>query len=223
MQLKKQEEIIEKGNKDRISIKKELIESNYEKKQFELQLKNSRDELQGLRSELKAKAALILAIEKEKRKLETDLNRSQKDLASDLSSRSRDPPTGTRSRNRSVSADRLTEQRTRLGKQLLQTGQAAAYTLSKGNVAAATVAADSEKLVLLQKLLLHKSRLLAERDVTIEHLSQRLEDLEMQVSRLKKTRYLAEELTECRHQLSLRTNQLEVCCLACIAVDLIPG
>ena len=186
-------------------MKKELIESNYEKKQFELQFKTSLEDVQTLRNELKAKADLILAIEKERRKLQTDLNRSQRQ-----DTVKRRGSGDNRSRNRSVSADRLTDQRSRLSRQLLRSGQAAAYTLSKAPPPPETAAEDSEKLVLLQKLLLQKTRALAEKDVVVEQLSANVQQLGQQVSRLKKTRYLAQELTECRHQLALRTNQLQV-------------
>lgn len=202
LKLKKQEEIVEKVNKDKILLKKDLIESNYEKKQFELLFKNCQDDVQTLRDELKAKGSLILAIEKERRKLESDLSRNQRDLNREL--------TDIRSRNRSVSADRLVDQRNRLGKQLLRGGQAAAYAISKTDQETSGEV-DSEKLVLLQKLLLQKTRTLAEKDVTIEDLNQRVRELDLQVCRLKKTRYLADELTECRHQLALKTNQIQVC------------
>ena len=189
-------------------MKKQLIESNYEKKQFELQLRNSQEEIQKLKNELKVKGSLILAIEKEKRKLESDLNRNL----------NRDTTPG-RDRSRSISADRLLDQqRTRLSKQLLQNGQAAAYTVSK--------TADSppdqeteEKLVLLQKLLLTKCRSMAEKEVRIEELSRQMQQLDSQVRRLKKTRYLAQELTECRHQLAQKINQLQVCLLQILSSD----
>lgn len=205
LMLKKQEEIVEKVNKDKILLKKELIESNYEKKQFELQCKNGQEDVQTLRDELKAKGSLILAIEKERRKLESILSRNQRELSREQ--------TDSRSRNRSVSADRLMDQRNRLGKQLLRGGQAAAYTISKHDQDT-TGEPDNEKLVLLQKLLLQKTRTLAEKDVTIEDLNHRVQELDLQVCRLKKTRYLADELTECRHQLALKTNQLQVCLLS---------
>jgi hypothetical protein len=206
IQLEKQKEITERVNKDRILIKKELIESNYEKKQHELLFKNAHEDIQTLKAELQAKAALILVIEKEKRKLESDLSRIQRQ-----DHQGREPAADTRSlRSRSVSADRLVDQRNRLGKQLLlRAGQAAAYTITKTDQDT-TGESDSEKMILLQKLLLQKTRTLAEKDVRIEDLNQRVRELDTQVCRLKKTRYLADELTECRHQLSLKTKQLQV-------------
>lgn len=204
IQLKKQKEITEKVNKDRILIKKELIESNYEKKQHELLFKNAQEDIQTLRAEMQAKASLILVIEKEKRKLECDLSRIQRQ------DQGREPADTRYTRIRSVSADRLVDQRNRLGKQLLlRGGQAAAYTITKTDQDT-TGELDSEKMVLLQKLLLQKSRILAEKDVRIEDLNQHVRELDTQVCRLKKTRYLADELTECRHQLALKTKQYQV-------------
>ena len=144
-----------------------------------------------------------MTLEKERRKLEVDLNRNE---------RHRDEGA---QKKRSASADRLHERRKHYGRQLLKNGMSSAYNTSKvvqGKSNAEEIPSESEfeKVLLLQKLLLAKTKLLSEKEVVVEGLEKKNQDLSQQVSRLKKSRFLAEELTETRHRLSTKTNQLEV-------------
>jgi hypothetical protein len=203
-QQRKLESVIDNLNKDKISLKKQLIESKYEAKQNELLFKNSQDDVLSLKTELKAKGSFILALEKERKKLETQVHRRRE-------SRSRDRDTSffSEPKTRSMSVDRLKEKRMSLGRKLIKSGQGAAYAVTSNIDADNVGEQEVEKIVMLSRLLLTKTRLNAEKDVQIESLTKEKNELLSQVSRLKKTKYIAEELTQCRHRLSLKTNQLE--------------
>lgn len=214
---RKQSDIIEKTHKEKIQLKKELIESNFQKKQAELQLSNIQDDMRGLRNELKSKGQMILSLEKDRRKLVIELNKIDKNRDQHQDHEGK--------RIRSISADRLHERRKDYGRQLLKRGMSAAYNASKSPAADHKnrgrsppedpndgSETDFEKVLLLQKLLLAKTKILTEREVLIENLQKRNQDLSQNVSRLKRSRFLAEELTETRHKLTLKNKQLEVCC-----------
>lgn len=215
---KKQEELIGKINKEKIKLRKELIESNFERKNFESQLNNQVEEVKKLRSELKSKGNMIITLENSRRKLEVELSKSGTHSAPcPRTSQSRDG-TGSGVRRRSYSVDRLNEQNKHFGRQLLKTGQSSAYSLSKKgstahltpNMASETDVDTFEKVILLQKLLLQKTKLLMEKEVKVEELEKQNSELLSIVSRLKGARHLARELTDTRHRLALKGNQLEV-------------
>lgn len=231
---KKQEEMIEKIRTEKMQLKKELINTNYERKNFESQLANQIDEVKKLKSELKAKGNMIVTLENSRRKLEVELSKSghRSDPCPRMSksghqsvpcprmSRSRNSSGNSQNsglfRQRSFSVDRLHEQNKSLGRQLLKSGQSSAYTLSKKGTkkvvskVTSEPEADFEKVILLQKLLLQKTKILAEKEVRIEELERTNSELSLIVSRLKATRHLAQELTDTRHKLALKSNQLEV-------------
>lgn len=227
---KKQQDQIDNLKKERISLKKDLIETRYEAKQNENLLKNCQEEVSNLKSELKAKGALIVTLERERRRLEIEVNKiSNSPNGFSRQSRSRDR--STERGRRSASADRTTDlsysradptatTRRTLGKELLKGGEGTAYTASThvdvpnladgySNGQSAESGQVMEKVVLLQKLLLSKIKHLAEKEVMIEQLKREKEELGIQASRLKKTKNLALELTECRHRLNQKTHQLE--------------
>ena len=201
-QQRKLESVIDSLNKDKTSLKKELIESKYEAKQKELLFKNSQDEVLSLKSELKAKGRLILTLEKERRKLEMQVIRAERD------SRSRDREFNS-SKIRSVSADRFDEKKRNLGRQLIKTGQGSAYAVTANIDPDSVGEQEVEKVVMLTRLLLSKTRINAQKDLQIESLLKEKNHLSDQISRLKKTKYLAEELTQHRHRLAVKTKQLE--------------
>lgn len=218
---KKQEEMIEKIRTEKMQLKKELINANYERKNFESQLANQIDEVKRVKSELKAKGSMIIALENCRRKLEVELSKSgHRSAPCPRMSRSRNNSGNSQNsgvfRQRSFSVDRLHEQNKTLGRQLLKSGQSSAYTLSKKGtkkvVSRVTPEpdADFEKVILLQKLLLQKTKILAEKEVRIEELEKTNAALSLGVSRLKATRHLAQELTDTRHKLALKSNLLEV-------------
>lgn len=222
---KKQEELIEKINKEKIKLKKELIESNFERKNFESQLNNQVDEVKKLRLELKAKGNMIVTLENSRRKLEVEMAKSGiRSAPCPRVFRSRND-SGNGMRQRSYSVDRLNEQNKHFGRQLLKSGQSSAYSLSKKGAGGGTKATGLnvtsttgldndidtfEKVILLQKLLLSKTKLLTEKEVKIEELERQNNEMTLIVSRLKGTRHLAQELTDTRHRLAIKTNQLEV-------------
>lgn len=206
----KQATAIEKLNKERIRLKQQLIETSFQRKNAEFQLHNTAADAQSLKHELKAKGDMLLALEKERRRLEVDLQKNERTGSrSNLSSAA---TAIVRPRPRSVSADRLRDKRTQYGKQLLlQSGLTNAYVASKvANVDADDEEAELEKVVMLQKLLLGKSKQVIERDVKIEELQKRSQELIQQLHRLRRARQFAEELTVTRHKLNIRTNQVEV-------------
>lgn len=125
---KKQEELIEKSNKERIKLKKDLIEANFERKSFESQLSNQVEEVKKLRSELKAKGNMIVSLENARRKLEVELAKSGvRSAPCPRVSRSRNESgNGGGMRQRSYSVDRLNEQNKHFGRQLLKSGQSSA-------------------------------------------------------------------------------------------------
>ena len=218
---KKQEEMIEKIRAEKMQLKKELINANYERKNFESQLANQIDEVKKLKSELKAKGNMIVTLENSRRKLEVELSKSgHRSAPCPRISRSRNSSGNSQHsgvfRQRSFSVDRLHEQNKSLGRQLLKSGQSSAYTLSKKGIknVVSNVTSESEtdfqKVILLQKLLLQKTKILAEKEVRIEELERTNSELSLIVSRLKGTRHLAQELTDTRHKLALKTNQIEV-------------
>ena len=201
---KKQSTIIEHLNKDKISLKKDLIQSKYEAKQNELLLKNRQNEIFSLKTELKAKGSLILTIEKERRRLEID-SRSPSLGISKRESRGRDQ---NPSHQRSMSVDR-SDKRRNLARQLIKTGQGSAYVVTANIDSENLSEGEMDRVLVLTKLLLAKTRVLAEKDVQIESLSREKNQLLTLVSRLKRTKYLAEQLMDCRHKLAVKTNQLK--------------
>ena len=205
-QQRKQDSIIEQLKKEKFSLKKELIESKYQEKQNELLYKNSLNEVSSLKNELKVKGTLIMTLEKERRKLETEVTRIGR---RESRSRERQSSSYFSPKTRSISADRLQDTRRSLGRQLIQTGQGSAYAVTTNIDTESMAEGEIEKVVMLTRLLLSRTRLLADRDVQIQSLVKEKTELSTQVSRLKRTKYLAEELTQCRHRLAVKSNQLD--------------
>ena len=203
---RKQATIIDELNKERVKSKTQLIETSYAKKTAEYSLVSQSTEVTSLKNELKSKGEMLLALEKDRRRLEHELNR----FKLNFDRRSETPIAYIRPRTRSVSADRLSSARSRYSKQLLiKSGSPLAYHATKSDDEDdGQSKQDLEKVVLLQKLLLQKSKQLVERDVKVDDLEKLCNEQSQMISRLKRAKQYAEELTEARHKLNLRTNQL---------------
>ena len=202
-QVVKREETIASLKKEIINYKKQLTEITYQWKTSMASQSRLQEQVKKLNEELKAKGTLILTLERERRKLNNELLTIKSGQSSD-SRRGREVNASSNHR-RSSSVDRLSDTRRQLGRQLLTVNQGHAYTISKRDSSIESI----EKLVLLQKMLLAKSKSLAEKEVTIEDLNHQITDLKVQLNRLSKARLLAQELTSTRHKLSLMTHHLD--------------
>ncbi|KAI1281916.1 hypothetical protein HDE_13019 [Halotydeus destructor] len=222
---KKQQLLIEQLNQERIKTKKQLIELSYGKKSAEAALSSTGTELAAIKRELKSKNDLMIAIEKERKRSELDSNPS---AHRSVSSNHLPIVATVNPRIRSSSVDRLRDKRDQQSKQLLiRSNLVQAYTASREDLATITSGSpsplprsDLEKIVLLQKLLLTKSRQLIERDVQLEELNRTLEHQQQLVERLKRVKQFTDELTQTRHQLNVRNAQLAAVKKECLKYKL---
>lgn len=210
LQLDKKDETIGSLKRQIINYKKQVTEITYQWKTSMASTSRLQEQVKKLNDELKAKGTLILTLEKERRKLNNELLTIKSSGQSNDFRRGRELTRAPSNNNspghrRSSSVDRLSDTRRQLGRQLLTANQGQAYTVSKRESSIESI----EKLVLLQKMLLAKSKCLAEKEVTIEELNNQITDLKVQLTRLSKARHLAQELTSTRHKLALMTHQLD--------------
>lgn len=198
--LRKKDETIASMRREIISYKKQTTELTYQCKSSMAAQSRLLEQVRKLNDEMKAKGTLIISLERERRKLTGE--------SASTSTQPRGRQVNDHSANgrrRSASVDRLTDSRRQLARQLLTANQGQAYVVSRkeSNIE------SMEKLVLLQKMLLSKTRSLAEKEVTIEQLNGQITQLKVQLSRLSKARLMAQELTSTRHKVSLLTHQLD--------------
>lgn len=202
---RKQAALIAQLNKERLQSKKQLIETSFARKTAESGLHTHAAEIASLKNELKAKGEMLLALEKDRRRAEQELTR----LRGHFDRTTDTPVAAVRPRPRSVSADRLSNLKAQYSKQLLiKSSSPTAYHATKSDDESSVDGKELEKVVLLQKLLLQKSKQLIERDVRVEQLENLCAQQSQIIARLKRAKQFAEELTATRHKLNIRNNQL---------------
>lgn len=200
--LKKKDETIASMKREIIGYKKQTAELSYQWKICMAAQNRLLEQVRKLNDEIKAKGLFIIALERERRKLNGE-GSSQGNQGAQRSRQINEESTS--GRRRSASVDRLSDSRRQLARQLLTANQCQAYTVSKKE----NSIESTEKLVLLQKMLLSKTRTLAEKEVIIEELNEQIAQLKVQLSRLSKARLMAQELTSSRHRVTQLSQQLQ--------------
>lgn len=199
----KQLKITTELSKERIQLKKQVIDSNFKSRNSELKISNLNEELTKLKGDLKAKGLMMAKIEDEKRKIETKLLKN-----------------GRKSENqenagikKGSSDEKLQDLKANLNRDLIAKGQTSAYDASKGSSSSENL----EKVTILQRLLLAKVNENAEKEVKIEKLEKTCAEYKQSLDRLKLTKQIAEELTITRHKLNVEQKQVKV--LLCLHID----
>lgn len=66
-------------------------------------------------------------------------------------------------------------------------------------------------MLALQRMLLAKAKEISEKEIQIEELQAKCDNMKMQQERLRQSKHLAEELSNARYKLNVKSNQLQVC------------
>jgi hypothetical protein len=182
-------------NKERIKTKKQMFEYKFQRDLSENNIKSIQNELLKAQNELKLKNQIFVRIENERRKMQIQIqkNINNQKLLSRSSSHN----------DISVKPENRNEKQIENERKLLNNGLLEAYNASKASQ-------DIDKTLILQRLLLAKVKQLAEKEVILEEYQKQFNQMKQHINRLKQTKLIAEELTDTRHKLNIKTNQINV-------------
>jgi hypothetical protein len=185
-------------NKERIKTKKQMFEYKFQRDLSENNIKSIQNELLKAQNELKLKNQIFVKIENERRKMQIQI---QKNINNEklLSRSSSHNDINVKLENRNFRSEKQIENE----RKLLNNGLVEAYNASKSSQ-------DTDKTLILQRLLLEKVKQLAQKEVILEEYQKQFNEMKQHINRLKQTKHIAEELTNTRHKLNIKTNQINV-------------
>jgi hypothetical protein len=185
-------------NKERIKTKKQIFEYKFQRDLSENNMKSIQNELLKAQNELKLKNQIFVRIENERRKMQIQI---QKNMNNEklLSRSSSHNDINVKAENRNIRSEKQIENE----RKLLNNGLVEAYNASKASQ-------DIDKTLILQRLLLEKVKQLAQKEVILEEYQKQFNQMKQHINRLKQTKHIAEELTNTRHKLNIKNNQIKV-------------